>query len=165
MANIPSVAKRARQAVKRRERNASLRAELRTMKKNMQKLLDAGDTEGLKAKVPHALRLFDRMVSKGILHKNNAARSKSRLMKKVWALVPDFQLVSIKTQKPEKKAAPAKKKEAAAPAKATTAKKKTTPAKSKKVEKEAPAVEAAPVVEEAPAVEEAEAQQQEEASS
>lgn len=126
MANIPSVAKRARQALKRRDRNASLRAELRTMKKNMQKLFDAGDAEGVRAKTPHALRLFDRMVSKGIIHKNNAARSKSRLMKKVWTLVPDFRLASLKTPEAEKPVV--KKADEKKPAKAakSVAKKETT---------------------------------------
>lgn len=136
MANIPSVAKRARQALKRRDRNASLRAELRTMKKNMQKLLDAGDAEGIRAKTPHALRLFDKMVTKGIIHRNNAARSKSRLMKKVWSLVPDFQLVSIKTPKAETKVVA--KTEVAKPAKATkTVAKKEAVADVKKAKKPA----------------------------
>ena len=126
MANIPSVAKRARQALKRRDRNASLRAELRTMKKNMQKLLDAGDAEGVRLKTPHALRLFDRMVSKGIIHKNNAARSKSRLMKKVWTLVPDFRLASLKTPEAEKPVVKKADEKKAAKAAKSVAKKETT---------------------------------------
>ncbi|MBT3784756.1 30S ribosomal protein S20 [bacterium] len=122
MANIPSVAKRARQALKRRDRNASLRAELRTSRKKMQKFLDSGDIEGVKTRAPEAFRLFDRMVSRGIIHKNNAARSKSRLMKKVRSLIPDYQMVAIVKEEPKKKEAPAKKvatanKKAAAPAK------------------------------------------------
>jgi len=80
MANIPSVAKRARQAVKRTERNSALKASLRTAKKKINKLLGEGPSEALSAVLPQTLRLLDKMVSKNIIHKNTAARNKSRIM-------------------------------------------------------------------------------------
>jgi small subunit ribosomal protein S20 len=83
MANIASVAKRARQAVKRTERNSALKASLRTAKKKMAKLLTEGNQEAISAALPATLRLFDKMVSKNIIHKNTAARNKSRLMVRV----------------------------------------------------------------------------------
>jgi small subunit ribosomal protein S20 len=95
MANIRSVAKRARQAEKRRARNAALRAELRTARKKVQKLVETENAEQLKTDAQVTLRLFDKMVTKNIIHKNKAARYKSRLMAKVNKLVPDFKLEKV----------------------------------------------------------------------
>ena len=130
MANIASVAKRARQADKRRVRNAAYRAQLRTAKKRFSSLLAAKDEEGLRAAAPTLLQLLDKMVTKGIIHKNNAARNKSRSLAKVRAVLPDFDLPKItggkvsapQVAKVEVEEAPAK---AASPKKAATTKKST----------------------------------------
>ena len=95
MANIPSVAKRARQADKRRAHNAAYRAKLRTAKKGFLALLAAKDVEGVKASAPSLLQLLDKMVTKGIIHKNNAARNKSRTIAKAKQVVPDLELPKL----------------------------------------------------------------------
>jgi small subunit ribosomal protein S20 len=92
MANIPSVAKRARQAEKRRIRNSALRAELRTARKKIAKVIEVEDLEAVKTLLPGTIKLFDKMVSKNILHKNTAARYKSRLMRRVHTVIPGHQL-------------------------------------------------------------------------
>ena len=143
MANIPSVAKRARQSEKRRIRNAALRTQLRSAKKRIAAQLEGKDTEALKNSVGETLRLYDKMVSKGIIHKNNCARNKSRLMAKVRILIPDFKLEAAVAAAPAKEEKPAKK--AAAKPKATKAAKETEakkPAKEAKAEKPAKATKA-----------------------
>ena len=131
MANIPSVAKRARQADKRRVHNAAYRAKLRTAKKNFLALLAVKDVEGIKASAPTLLQLLDKMVTKGIIHKNNAARNKSRAIAKAKAIVPDLELpklTGLKVATPAKvtKAKEAEKAEPKVAAKKTTAKKAST---------------------------------------
>lgn len=128
MANIASVAKRARQAEKRRARNSSYRAQLRTAKKKFLATIEAEDVEALKTLVPVTLRLYDKMVTKGIVHKNNAARNKSRIIAKARALDPKFVLVAL--PKPVKVAAkePVVEEKPKAEAKAATEAKKA-PAK------------------------------------
>ncbi len=82
MANIKSQKKRILTNAKRAERNKAAKSELKTRAKNAVKA--AGTDEG-----PEALRLavkrIDMAASKGIIHKNQAARRKSRLMKKLNA--------------------------------------------------------------------------------
>lgn len=86
MANIQSAKKRAKQAVKRREHNLALRSRMRTAFKKVLKAVAAGDKaaaqENFKAAVPE----IDRMVSKGIIQKNRAAKYKSRLNARVRSL-------------------------------------------------------------------------------
>ena len=96
MANIPSVAKRARQADKRRVHNAAYRAKLRTAKKNFLALLAVKDVEGIKASAPTLLQLLDKMVTKGIIHKNNAARNKSRAIAKTLERLAGVQILPWK---------------------------------------------------------------------
>lgn len=79
MANIKSAEKRIRQNLKRRDRNRVVRGGTRTAIKKARMLIDAGDASAAGA-VQDALNALDRSVSKGIIHKNNAARRKSRLM-------------------------------------------------------------------------------------
>lgn len=140
MANIASVAKRARQAEKRRLRNAPLRARMRSVKKKAAAVLASGNIEEIRAFVPQALRTFDKLVTKNILRKQTASRYKSRIMAQVNAIDPEFTLPKItglaaapapaveEKKAPVKKAAakkPAAKKPAAkkAPAKKAAAKK------------------------------------------
>ncbi len=96
MANIASVEKRARQAVKRHARNSALRSRLRTVSRKLSKVLAEKNIEQIKIEAPKALREFDKMVSKNIIHKNSAARNKSRIMAKVRIVIPDYQVTSWK---------------------------------------------------------------------
>lgn len=86
MANSPSAKKRARQAENRRQHNASLRSMVRTSIKKVIKAIDGKDVEAAQAAFTAAVPIIDRMADKGILHKNKAARHKSRLNAQVKAL-------------------------------------------------------------------------------
>ncbi len=86
MANSPQARKRARQAEKRRNHNASLRSLVRTQIKKVVAAIDSGDAQTAKAAYESAIPVIDRMADKGIIHKNKAARHKSRLNAKVKAL-------------------------------------------------------------------------------
>ncbi len=86
MANSPQAKKRARQAEKRRQHNASLRSVVRTSIKKVVAAIKAGDAEGAKQALSAAVPVIDRMADKGIIHKNKAARHKSRLNAQVKAL-------------------------------------------------------------------------------
>ena len=79
MANSPQAKKRARQAEKRRHHNASLRSLVRTNIKKVIAAINSGDPEQAKAAYNSAVPVIDRMADKGIIHKNKAARHKSRL--------------------------------------------------------------------------------------
>jgi small subunit ribosomal protein S20 len=86
LANIKSAKKRARQAEQRRLHNKSIRSAMRTSIKKVLGAIQAGDAgkaaEAYKAAVP----MIDRMATKGIIHKNKAARHKSRLNEKIRQL-------------------------------------------------------------------------------
>ena len=86
MANSAQARKRARQAVKRKERNSSERSTVRTYIKKVIAAVSSNDSEAAKSALVQAIPVIDKMVSKGILHKNQAARYKSRLSGKVKAL-------------------------------------------------------------------------------
>ncbi len=86
MANSPQARKRARQAEKRRSHNASLRSLVRTQIKKVIAAVGTGDAEQAKSAYAAAVPVIDRMADKGIIHKNKAARHKSRLNAKVKAL-------------------------------------------------------------------------------
>lgn len=86
MANTPSAAKRARQAEQRRARNASRRSILRTYIKKAVRAIEAKDKDAAQAAYSQAVPIIDRMVTQGIIHKNKAARHKSRLNAGVRAL-------------------------------------------------------------------------------
>ncbi len=79
MANIKSAKKRARQAEKRRRHNAGLRSMVRTYIKKVVLAVEAGNKETAQKAYLEAVPVIDRMVTKGIIHKNKAARHKSRL--------------------------------------------------------------------------------------
>jgi small subunit ribosomal protein S20 len=86
MANIKSARKRAKQAIERRAHNMSLRTEVRTAMKNVVKAVAAGKKDEA-AKVLHeSQRVIDRVVAKGILHRNAGDRHKSRLTHAVKGL-------------------------------------------------------------------------------
>lgn len=86
MANSPQAKKRARQAERRRTHNASLRSLVRTKIKHVVAAIGTGDAEQAKAALDSAVPVIDRMADKGIIHKNKAARHKSRLNTQVKAL-------------------------------------------------------------------------------
>jgi small subunit ribosomal protein S20 len=79
MANIKSARKRAKQAVERREHNMSLRTEVRTAIKNVKKAVAAGNKDDAAKVLRESQRVIDRIVAKGILHRNAGDRHKSRL--------------------------------------------------------------------------------------
>jgi small subunit ribosomal protein S20 len=86
VANSAGSRKRARQAVKRNAHNASLRSMVRTYMKKVVVAIEAKDYEQAQAAYQTAVPYIDKMVHKGILHKNKAARHKSRLNTRVVAL-------------------------------------------------------------------------------
>ncbi len=81
MANIKSAIKRNRQNEKRRQLNRIFRGSTRTQVKEAKAAINSGDRVLAAAEVNEAIQELDRAASKGIIHKNNAARRKSRLMK------------------------------------------------------------------------------------
>ena len=86
MANIASAKKRARQAVKRRAHNITLRSRVRTAIKKVLKAVEAGDKELAKASFKAVVPEIDRMANKGILEKNRAAHYKSQLNARLRAM-------------------------------------------------------------------------------
>ncbi len=86
LANLASARKRARQAVKSRAHNMALRSRVRTSMKAVLAAVRDGDKDKANAAYKQAVPVIDKMVNKGILHKNQAARHKSRLNAKVKAL-------------------------------------------------------------------------------
>lgn len=79
MANTKQAKKRIRQAEKHRRHNASMRSMLRTYIKKVAAAITAGDQKAALTSLQEATPVIDRMVNKGIIHKNKAARHKSRL--------------------------------------------------------------------------------------
>ncbi|MDD1612376.1 30S ribosomal protein S20 [Methylomicrobium lacus] len=86
MANTAQAKKRAKQAEKSRVRNAGQRSNLRTFIKKVIAAVNAGDKEKAQAAYNTAVPVIDSAVNKGLIHKNKASRSKSRLNAKVKAL-------------------------------------------------------------------------------
>ena len=86
MANSAQAKKRARQAVKRRTRNVAKRTEFRTILKSTVNAIESGDKEAASSAYKSAVPIIDALVSKGLIHKNKAARHKSRLNVKIKAL-------------------------------------------------------------------------------
>ena len=86
MANIKSAKKRARQTIVRNERNVSQRSMLRTAVKKVIKAIDANDAAAAAAAFNSAQPILDRFAARGLIHKNKAARHKSRLTARIRAL-------------------------------------------------------------------------------
>jgi len=80
-----SAIKANRQNVKRRAHNRALRSKLRTGLKDMRKALDAKDIDTAKSMLKGTQSLVDKMAAKGIIHRNTAARYKSRLVARLAA--------------------------------------------------------------------------------
>ena len=81
MANIESQKKRNRQNERAHERNKGVRTALKTDAKKLRAATAAGDAEAVAAELRAASRAIDKAASAGVLHKNTAARRKSRLAK------------------------------------------------------------------------------------
>ena len=86
MANSPQTRKRARQNVIGNQRNRSYRSSVRTSIKALLKAIKAGDKDDTPAAYREATSVIDKGTNKGLMHKNTAARLKSRLNKRVQGL-------------------------------------------------------------------------------
>ncbi|MDM8527415.1 30S ribosomal protein S20 [Anaerolineales bacterium HSG24] len=84
MANIKSAAKRARQTLKRTERNRYYKTTARTYIKRAKAEIDGNQLDEATETVRLANKALDKAAQKGAIHKNNAARRKSRLMKALY---------------------------------------------------------------------------------
>lgn len=83
MPNTKTAIREARLSEKRRLRNKSYRSACKTSITKAEKLILTGDKDGARQAVAEAIKVLDSAASKGIIHQNNAARRKSRLMKKL----------------------------------------------------------------------------------
>ena len=86
MANSNQARKRARQNDKRRVHNHGMRSSMRTAVKKVLRAIRAGDRDAAAAAYLRAVPAVDRMAGKGLIHKNRAARYKSRLNDRIRAL-------------------------------------------------------------------------------
>ena len=86
MANTDSARKRSRQADKQRRHNSSLRSTLRSALKDVNKAISAGDKDVAKQALSRSSGIVDRIADKKIIHKNKAARHKSRLAAAIKAM-------------------------------------------------------------------------------
>ncbi|HMC12981.1 MAG TPA: 30S ribosomal protein S20 [Gallionellaceae bacterium] len=86
MANSAQARKRARQADKQHHHNASLRSELRTAIKRVAKAIEAGNKDAAKTVLSESTSTIDSIADKKIIHKNKAARHKSRLSAAIKAM-------------------------------------------------------------------------------
>jgi small subunit ribosomal protein S20 len=86
LANSVQAKKRARQNEKRRQHNASLRSMVRTYIKKVNAAIESGDQAVAQDAYDASVPVIDRMADKGIIHKNKAARHKSRLNAQVKAM-------------------------------------------------------------------------------
>ena len=86
MANSAGSRKRARQAVKRNKHNSQIRAKVRTFVKKVVYAIAAGDKEEVDNGFAAMQKNIDQAVNKGLIHKNQAARKKSRLSTQIKSL-------------------------------------------------------------------------------
>ncbi len=83
---IKSALKRSRQNIKRNELRSPQRAAARTAVKAVSSAIESGDKDNAEKKFKEAVKILDQMVSKKVIHRNKASRTKSRLNKKVKSL-------------------------------------------------------------------------------
>ncbi|MET0066559.1 MAG: 30S ribosomal protein S20 [Candidatus Thiodiazotropha sp.] len=86
MANTAQARKRARQADKHRARNQAQRSEMRTFIKKVARQIAAGSKEAAVEAYKEAMPVIDGAVNKGLIHRNKAARHKSRLNVQIKAM-------------------------------------------------------------------------------
>lgn len=82
MPNIKSAKKRVITSAKRKEQNNIVESSMKTAMKKFEKAVKANDKEQAEVELNTAVKRIDKAVSSGLVHKNKAAREKSRLMKK-----------------------------------------------------------------------------------
>ncbi|MCB1009670.1 MAG: 30S ribosomal protein S20 [Acidobacteria bacterium] len=80
MANTKSAKKRAEKSQAQREKNRAAKSRMRTAVKKLRKAAETGDQEGVDKLLPSTLSIVDATAQKGVIHKNTAARTKSRLV-------------------------------------------------------------------------------------
>ncbi len=83
MANTKTAIKRAKQAAVRTRRNMAVRSTVRTAIRHVHRALEAGDLDKAREAFRRAVKVIDKAASKGVIHKNSAARKKSRLARKI----------------------------------------------------------------------------------
>ena len=81
-----SAKKRVRQDAKRRARNRTVKSAVRTQMRKLETALDGGNVEAAQDEFVAAVRAIDKAVTKGVLHRNTAARRKSRLAARLKAM-------------------------------------------------------------------------------
>ena len=86
MANIKSAMKRIRTSEKRRVRNAAVRSAVRGSVKSARAAIEAGQAAQARETLQRTIQTLDKAVTKGVIHKNTAARKKSRLTRQLNAL-------------------------------------------------------------------------------
>ena len=86
MANTKQAAKRARKSVKQRSHNVSMRSELRTAIKKIHVAIGSGDAGAAQGAYKAGQGAIDSLARKGVIHKNKAARHKSRLAARIKSL-------------------------------------------------------------------------------
>lgn len=86
MANIKSQIKRIKVAERQRQRNKSAKSALKTYATKFSNAVESGDKDAAASALTVAVKQFDKAAEKGIIHKNNAANKKSKMMKKLNAM-------------------------------------------------------------------------------
>jgi len=86
MPNIESAKKRMRQSVVRRDRNRGRRSTLRTSLRKLNEAIEAGDMDLVRTTWREAQAMLDRNAQRGVIHRNQAARKKSRLSRQISKL-------------------------------------------------------------------------------
>src|SRR5689334_6323662 len=86
VANIKSQIKRNATNEKRRQRNKAVKSELKTLVRGFREAVDGGDPETARTALAQASKRLDKAVSKGVIHKNQAANRKSAMAKRAAAL-------------------------------------------------------------------------------
>jgi ribosomal protein S20 len=134
MANTAQARKRARQSVKVNAHNAALRSTLRTAIKKVIKAVETGDKSVAAAAYAENVSVIDRIADKKIIHKNKAARHKSRLSDAIKAMKGDS-VAGVKKEAKAAKTKPVAAKAKAAPAKAAAPKAAAKPKAAPKAKK------------------------------
>lgn len=87
MADHKSAIKRHKQSLVRRDRNKAVKTSLRTATKRVEAAVTGTDNDEAASQLKLAIKAFDKAASKGVIHKKAAARTKSRLSKKISSMV------------------------------------------------------------------------------
>lgn len=87
MADHKSAIKRHKQSLVRRDRNKAVKTSLRTAAKRVETAVTGTDNDEAASQLKLAIKTFDKAASKGVIHKKTAARTKSRLSKKIKSMV------------------------------------------------------------------------------